>query len=134
MQLSVHSFMQLTAPKPAARLAGLLLSAAFISGCASTTSAPQSYATYAKTPQFLASDISNVLTQARAGQQLSFSNSPWGPQVTVQVLNRYFSASGRECLQLQLNNSETTDAVVCQYNDQQWVVNRDLTVAYLPQE
>ncbi|WP_214000015.1 DVU3141 family protein [Arsukibacterium sp.] len=134
MQLSVHSFMQLTLPKPAVLLAGFFVSATFLSGCATTSSAPASYSSYAKAPQFIAAEMASQLVQARAGQQLTFSNSPWGQQVTAQVVSRYFSAAGRECLQLQLTSNSADSAVICRYNEQQWAVNRELTVANLPQE
>ncbi|WP_213994630.1 DVU3141 family protein [Arsukibacterium sp.] len=133
MQLNVQAFMQNVLPKPGAVLTGLIAATTLLSGCATTSSGPQSYSSYAKAPQFLAAEVSGQLAAARIGQQLQFSNSPWGANASAQVVNRYFSAAGKQCLQLQLN-TEGSKAVVCRYDEQQWAVNRDLTVVNLPQE
>lgn len=120
--------------KSAAVLAGFLTVTTLFTGCATTSSSAQSYAVYDKTPQFLGLEISSLLDQATSGQQLSFDRSPWGSDISAQVKNSYFSAAGRQCMELLLITTGS-NAVVCRYDQQQqWAVNRDLTVAYLPKE
>lgn len=119
--------------KSAAVLAGFLTVTTLFTGCATTSSESQSYTTYAKAPQFLESEIGRMLEQASSGQQLSFNQSPWGADISAQVTNSYFSAAGRQCLELWLNTT-SEKAIVCRYDKQQWAVSRALTVAYLPKE
>lgn len=67
------------------------------------------------------------LNQAMIGQLRTLATSPWGDQVTLKILNRYFAASGLNCLQALVEvGFQSPTVVICEYPEQGWGVTRDL--------
>jgi hypothetical protein len=70
---------------------------------------------------YLSAEFSQLLVSARVGQQLNVDQSPWGVNTLMVVTEKYFAASGRQCLKLQVSSSNQL-ATVCQHN-LGWVLN-----------
>ena len=85
-----------------------------ISGCSLTQQNINSpYYDYTNT-NFLPLELALKINAALPGQQFTILQSPWGSDAHIRVTERYFAASGRTCLKLQVNKQETP-VVVCQY-------------------
>ncbi|MCC5450303.1 hypothetical protein LMJ53_00955 [Rheinheimera sp. UJ51] len=111
-------------PRLHGQFAALFCVAALSAGCVSTQQATSSpYHDYSNL-NLLPSYVSMALQSARVGQQLSLSESPWGGNARLQVLDRYFAASGRNCLKFTVNE-EPSVITACQY-ELQWAVNPEI--------
>jgi hypothetical protein len=77
---------------------------------------------------YLTANDSALLKQAQTGDSIVLSQSQWGDHTIVQLVDRYFSAAGRECVSaLVLTTQPAQPAVLCQYEPQRWGVTRALT-------
>ena len=104
---------------------GLFLAVLLSTGCVSTQQSVTSpYHDYSNL-NYLSAEFSQQLASARVGQQLSAEQSPWGANTQLVVMEKYFAASGRQCLKLQVN-SNNQPATVCQHH-LGWVLNPELT-------
>lgn len=104
---------------------GLILALLLTTGCVSTQQSVTSpYHDYSNL-NYLSAEFSLRLAGARVGQQLNAEQSPWGANTQLVVVDRYFAASGRNCLKLQVNQNSQL-ATVCQHN-LGWVLNPELT-------
>ncbi|MBZ9610299.1 DVU3141 family protein [Rheinheimera maricola] len=61
------------------------------------------------------------LEQLRPGQTVLLGATPWGDNINVTALERYRSASGFDCLKLQLTNQK---ALACQTADNLWLAEQ----------
>jgi hypothetical protein len=105
----------------------VLVSSALIS-CASTSVSSPDSNQYHTQISYLPEAVSASLQQAKVGQSVSLEQSPWGPAVSVELVARYFSAAGRECVSALVHTTQPAKAVVlCQYEPQRWGVTRALT-------
>lgn len=106
---------------------GLILAVLLSTGCVSTQQSVTSpYHDYSNL-NYLSAEFSQQLASARVGQQLSAEQSPWGANAQLVVMEKYFAASGRQCLKLQVN-SNNQPATVCQHH-LGWVLNPEFNIA-----
>lgn len=106
---------------------GLILAVLLSTGCVSTQQTVTSpYHDYSNL-NYLSAEFSQQLASARVGQQLSAEQSPWGANTQLVVMEKYFAASGRQCLKLQVN-SNNQPATVCQHH-LGWVLNPEFNIA-----
>ncbi len=100
-----------------------------LAACASTQSnsnAVLAANSIAASPLLPASSFA-LLTAANSGDQLQLPESPWGSPAQVTVQDRYFSASNRLCLTLQLTSgAQPQNALVCRNEAEQWYQGRAL--------
>jgi hypothetical protein len=99
----------------------------FLVSCAHTTlsSAEDNFHTQVS---YLTAGDSALIKQARAGDTVVLAQSQWGDNTPVQLLQRYFSAAGRECVSaLVLTAQPAQSAVLCQYEPLRWGITRALT-------
>ena len=75
--------------------------------------------------------LSTFLDNAIPGSVIQVAQSPWGPDVGIMVLERYFAASGRTCIQLNVLGSTPTSLrqtrLACQVDGQGWFAQRLVT-------
>lgn len=110
-------------PVKMAVIMGVLL----LNGCSQLTAPTQKPAASTAPYTLLNSESSALLANARAGEQLTLPQSPWGAQVNLQILERYFAASGRTCLQALVEvGAKPPVVVICQYAETGWGASRDL--------
>jgi len=64
------------------------------------------------------SDMSKVMLQ----------KSPWGEMIPANIQERYFAASGRECMKIELSNQKGIK-LVCKMDSQHWSESRLLNQA-----
>ncbi|WP_416221189.1 DVU3141 family protein [Salinicola sp. LHM] len=84
----------------------------------------------------LGPEISHFLDNATPGSLSAFPRTPWGSNVSVIVQERYFAASGRLCVHLDIarNNAEEdvlqnsqNPQVACLIKDSGWYTQRLVT-------
>jgi hypothetical protein len=66
-------------------------------------------------------ELSTFLDQAAENDAATFEHAPWGDYVDIQLMQRYLSASGRDCARLIVTQiaKDPRAALVCR-NDKQW--------------
>lgn len=97
---------------------GLLLTA----GCSQLTPAVQPRP--AATLEYVSAAASADLAAASAGQRLRLAESPWGPGAELLIQKRYFAASGRVCLEVEVQQQS---ALLCDFQQAGWAAQRLLT-------
>lgn len=107
------------------RLAAVTVATAvLLSGCVSTQQTSASpYHDYSAL-NYLPGNLSQQLNGAQAGSELHTEQSPWGASASILIVERYFAASGRQCLKLRVNGG-TSLHTACRY-EQQWVLTPEL--------
>lgn len=99
-----------------------------MSGC-TTFTGQRSQSSDAGLPEILPPDIAAFVNNTRPRGVAHFATSPWG-DVEIEIVDSYFSASGRACSALSINIDDSTvqPAIVCQ-GDEQWELVRPVTHA-----
>jgi hypothetical protein len=95
-----------------------------ISGCANTSQQTNHSFANDTNLQFLATSFAAQIERSMVGTSFTVSESPWGASTQVKVIERYFAASGRTCVKLNVSDKGLV-RVVCQYG-QQWALNPEL--------
>lgn len=115
------------------RMAGALLMSVALSGCAAhgqyadnTASLPMDNATPAG-PQLTA-----FLDNAAPGSAATLASSPWGANVAVYARERYFAASGRQCVHLDITRTAGPSSLddgelACRVEGKGWYTQRLVT-------
>lgn len=84
----------------------------------------------------LGPEISRFLDNATPGSLSAFPRTPWGSNVSVIVQERYFAASGRLCVHLDIAGNNTREntrqndqhaQVACLIKDSGWYTQRLVT-------
>lgn len=106
----------------------VLLSCMLVTSCATTPfSSASSNDDYLHKVSYLPENISNFLKDATAGQSFFMERGPQGGDAQVQVLERYFSASGRTCLSVLVETNQSVQPMLfCQYDSERWGATRAL--------
>ena len=91
-----------------------------LSGC-SQTFAPERMPAPAT---IISYDAALKLEGLRPGQCAVLGATPWGDNISVTALQRYRSASGFDCVKLQLSNQM---ALACQTADNLWLAEQAYT-------
>lgn len=120
----------MTAPTRYLRPAALGLIAMLglaLAGCAAPGAQPGGVA-HTTQGDALDENLNGFLAQSPAGAVISLDESPWGENVEVIADERYFSASGRECRQLQvMSGSDSVRRAVACETDSGWESRRLIT-------
>ncbi len=91
----------------ASRWLALALVVAAMSGCA--TSSQQRFGDGAVMPMNDATPVNGPLAtfldSAATGSVANLATTPWGPNVSIHARERYFSASGRRCIRLDVTRN-----------------------------
>ena len=74
--------------------------------------------------QYIVQTSAADLAAAQEGQRLTLADSPWGPSVELLIRKRYFAATGRVCLEAEV---EQRLVLVCDYQQAGWAAQRLLT-------
>lgn len=114
-------------------LVALLTLSAALGGCA-TNSYPDTYQSDVNSFQGGVSagpQLSAFLDQAQPGSTTAISNSPLGSNATVNVEERYFSASGFNCLRMNVEsaqgNSRYSHSIACKVGNRTASSNKGST-------
>ncbi|WP_085920317.1 DVU3141 family protein [Halomonas sp. CSM-2] len=125
------------------RIAGgksLLLGALFLatlSGCAlqpasQNNAASGSVVAGSEQGKPVDANLNGFLAQSNLGETLQLERSPWGNNVNVTADAPYFSASGRVCRKLtvqQVGRNDDQAAIACETANGSWAVRRQVTKA-----
>jgi hypothetical protein len=101
----------------------LLLAAVTIgvSACSSQSNEKQSWWYSSKNVDYLTPDSADKVKYAQAGEELTVVDIA-SKAYEMQVKERYFSASGKDCLTAQTTQNTL---VVCEYGDNRWGISRN---------
>ncbi|WP_157956930.1 DVU3141 family protein [Salinicola aestuarinus] len=114
-------------------LASIALMALILSGCAanahranSADSVPMDDATPAN------AQLAAFLDGAAPGSTVTLTTSPWGDNVAVYARDRYFAASGRQCIHLELTRTTAPASLndgrlACRVSGKGWYTQRLVT-------
>lgn len=106
---------------------GVVFSAVLLTACSLTKPETSGQSTTGSSVDLLGAELSLALDGAMINQKLMLAQSPWGEQVELTIVRRYFAASGRSCLQALVQTGlYPSPVVLCQYVEQGWGVSRDL--------
>ncbi|WP_353979017.1 DVU3141 family protein [Salinicola endophyticus] len=114
-------------------LAATLVLAAGLSGCAAPGGQPGAADTLSMADATPAGPaLSAFLERAPDGAVTTLAASPWGGNVTVYARERYFAASGHECLRLDVSRGAVPAAlgsgeVACRVAARGWYTQRLVT-------
>lgn len=107
--------------------AAVMFSAVLLTGCSLTKPAASYQPTVVASVDLLSPEASAALDGAMIDQKLTLVQSPWGEQVELTIVSRYFAASGRSCMQALVQiGLYPSPVVICQYPGQGWGASRDL--------
>jgi hypothetical protein len=74
-------------------------------------------------------ELNIFFSHAVIGEQQIFSHTPFGKKALIKVEKRYYSASGRICLDISvLLNDEQQQKVVCESGEDSWVITRNVII------
>jgi len=124
---------QVSRANRASRWLAVALTIAATSGCATsyqqrldTAVGPMNGATPVSGP------LSTFLDNAATGSVVTLATSPWGPGVSIHARERYFSASGRHCIRLDVTRNAAPAGlpvaeVTCLVPGKGWYAQRMVT-------
>lgn len=120
--------------KPSLHLIMCTAIAAVLSGCAATKTTSGYYQPRVPSVKFVSVPVASQLAASSAGQQLMLDSSPLGNNISATVVERYFAASGRDCVRLAPESASGQPLIACRQNDNQWFWNRSFSQSDLIQE
>ncbi|WP_110655856.1 DVU3141 family protein [Salinicola halimionae] len=124
---------QVSKSNPARKWGAVALAIVAVSGCATsqqrtgdTAAMPMNGATPVSGP------LASFLDSAAPGSVTTMATSPWGANVSIHARERYFSASGRRCLLLDVTRNVApaglpVGEVTCLVPDKGWYAQRLVT-------
>lgn len=105
-----------------------------ITGCAISTRQPSADASGVamRDATRVGAQLAMFLDNATTGNVATLANSPWGSNVSVHVRERYFAASGRQCMRLDVTRSTApaslpSGEVTCLVAGDGWYAQRLVT-------
>ncbi|WP_189443137.1 DVU3141 family protein, partial [Salinicola rhizosphaerae] len=80
----------------------------------------------------VSASLGAFLDNAATGSTTTLQQTPWGANVSVQVRERYFAASGRSCIRLDVARnvapaSLPSGEIACQVSGKGWYAQRLVT-------
>jgi len=108
------------------RITALLVTLLSLGGCKTLPSQSAKITPAAPATPVSLSALSEFLNQAAPGAVAVLPHSPWGPQSELNVVQRYFAASGRDCFKLRVSSAEgpARAAIACQQQNGEWTAAR----------
>lgn len=128
-----HEKEQVISRKSITRWMALTLALAAVSGCATSQQHGDSMAAMpmdGATP--VSGPLSSFLDSAAPGSVTTLASTPWGANVSIHARERYFSASGRRCLLLDVTRNTApaglpVGEVTCLVPEKGWYAQRLVT-------
>jgi hypothetical protein len=82
---------------------------------------------------FLSAQTGALLENATVGQSFVMPQGPLPQAAQVQVIEQYFSASGRRCLHVVVETAQSAEPMLfCRYGPQEWGATRALPKTLKP--
>lgn len=117
-----------------------LVFSALLAGCASSPSSQKGNVEAFDRALSVGKELSLFFDTAQPGSSTVVGDSPMGRNVSVTVEDHYFSASGHNCLRLQVisdtYNPGVSNNIACRRNDEapgDWVIQRSVISMQKPQ-
>lgn len=123
--------MQVTKPK--LKLMVSVLLTAVLSGCVSNSKAPSYYQPESASVRYVSANVAHQLSDARENSVIKLEDTPLGSNVDVQVIRRYFAASGLNCVALQAQ-PHGQQLTACRHNTLDWFWSRSFNQLSQKQE
>lgn len=106
---------------PALVLASLAGCATVFPGGISPTNQHQVWSYQGSRVTFMPEAAAPLLAEATVGDRIDAGATPWGESTSVTVMDRFFAASGRECMKAKVDGGAGSHLVnLCQYEANAW--------------
>lgn len=120
--------------KPSLQLTACAVLTAALSGCALTKKASPYYQPAPTPIDYISPSVAYQLSLVSAGENLILESSPLGANLSAIVIERYFAASGRDCVRMTPQSQPNQILVACRHDDKDWFWSRSFSQPYLTQE
>lgn len=106
---------------PSLFLASLAGCATVFPGGVSPNNQHQTWSYQGSRVTFMPEAVAPLLADARGGDFINAGATPWGESTSITILDRFFAASGRDCLKAKVFGEAGSQLVnLCQYGADAW--------------